>query len=434
MEQIRLVVPDWPYRLVQDGRAAGAAPVGPVEVVCDGGRVRLRSAAFTSEAAEVLTIAPLGDVSLEPGGGITAHGLVAGRGFHWQKRVDFSFVGAMEFRVCEGYLLAVNELPLESYLAGVITAEMSGACPLEFLKSQILVARAWVLAHSEDKHPGLPIDRCNDDCCQRYQGTTFLTPSAVRAVADTRGQVVFHASGGIIDANYSKSCGGIIEAPEHVWGVSKAGQRAGVDAPAGSAVARFLPVTEVNIGEYLGGAWLRQADCFCSPNVVPEDQLPRYLGSVDEGGSYFRWNVEYTREELERVLRAKYFSRLDPASAAELGTLTDLRPLRRGCSGRVIELGVHYLDPAGRPCVKVITDQYRIRDALHEKFLYSSAFDVRAERDGDGALARVTLRGAGWGHGAGLCQIGALGMALCGYEAVEIIGHYFADVETRTCY
>ena len=288
---------------------------GSAEVVVDAGRVRLRSPGFTCEPAAVLGIAPACNVPLEPGAGIKLRDLPTGRGFHWQKCAHFTLPVALEFRVHGDGLLAVNELSLEQYLAGVITAEMSGACPLEFLKSQVLAARAWVLAHTEAKHPGLPIDRCSDDCCQRYQGTTFLTPTAIQAVMATRGQVLLHAGGGIIDANYSKSCGGIIEAPEFVWGVNKPGQHCAVDAPAGSQVSRFLPVTDENLAEYLTGPWLRQADCFCGPNVVPEDQLSRYLGGVDEGGHYFRWSLSYARADLERVLAEKFFGGLERARA-----------------------------------------------------------------------------------------------------------------------
>jgi stage II sporulation protein D len=434
MRSIRLTIPDVPYRLMLDGRASQTPPAGAAEVVCEGQRVRFRTDGEVSEPAHVVGLVPAHDPPLERGAGVEVRGVLTGRGFHWQKRTHFRIPGAIEFRVADEHLLVVNELPLEQYLACVVTSEMSGACPLEFLRSQVLVARAWVLVHTEDKHPGLPIDRCNDDCCQRYQGTTFLTPSALEAVRSTRGQAIFHAGGGIIDANYSKSCGGIIEAPELVWGVHKPGQRSAVDAPKGSAMGRFLPVTQEKLSEYLDGPWLARTDCFCSPNIVPEGELPRYLGGVDVGGRYFRWTLRYNREDLEQVLLDKVFCRQDPSAPEALGTLTDLRPIRRGNSGRVIEMAVHYLDPMGNPQVHTITDQYRIRDSLHEKFLYSSAFDVRIERDGEGIPARIALNGAGWGHGAGLCQIGALGMALQGYDAAGIVSHYFADVSIRTCY
>ncbi|MEP0841717.1 MAG: SpoIID/LytB domain-containing protein [Phycisphaerae bacterium] len=433
MHAIRMVLPAAPCRILLDGREVGATVAGEAEVRADEAGVILEGAKGRIGPGTVLALEPARHRRLRHGEGVELRGLITGRGFHWQKRVALTLPGALEFHPADEGLLVVNVLPLEDYLACVLTSEMSGACPLEFLKSQVLVARSWVLVHSEDKHPGLPIDRCNDDCCQRYQGTSFLTDSAVLAVAGTRGRVICHSGGGILDANYSKSCGGVIEAPEFLWGAPKPGQRAAVDAPPAAPEHRFLPVTEANLAEYLAGDWIRRSEVYCSPSVVPEETLPRYLGGVDEGGAYFRWKLRHRREDLERLLRKKVLARR-PHGQAPLERLTALRPLRRGRSGRVIELEVGYLDPQGRPAVLVIHDQYHIRDALHEKFLFSSAFAVEAEPDGRGGVAAFTLTGAGWGHGAGLCQIGALGMALRGHDAEAIIHHYFDGVVMRACY
>lgn len=434
MNTVRMNVPSPGCRILLDGRAAGEVAAGTAEIVAHGANVVLGTSTGRVGPGSVLALVPIGPEPRRRGAGIELRNMVAGRGFHWQKRVTLTFPGRLEFRAAEGGLLAVNELPLEDYLAGVITAEMSGACPLEFLKSQVLVARSWVLVHTEDKHPAWPIDRCNDDCCQRYQGTSFLSETALRAVQETRGQALFGADGTIIDANYSKSCGGVIEAPEYLWGSRKAGQRAAVDAPAGTPEQRFLPVTERNLGEYLRGDWLQHSKIWCSPSVVPEDQLPRYLGGVDDGGQYFRWTRRYERDTLEQLLREKVFDRLAAAGAPTLAGLTDLKATQRGQSGRAIALEVHYLDSSGSPAVHTIEDQYNIRDALHEKFLYSSAFDVAVERGEDGRPTAFTLSGAGWGHGAGLCQIGALGMAMRGHNAEDIVRHYFDRIEVRSCY
>ena len=203
----------------------------------------------------------------------------------------------------------VNALPLEHYLSGVISGEMSGDCPAAFLESQCLVARSWVLAHTEAKHTELPIDCCNDDCCQRYHGTMDLTEAVLRAVESTRGRVLIDGDHRVVDANYAKCCGGVIESPENVWSVRKPGQRAAFDGPAESEAARFMPVTEDNLDDYLTGGWLAGTDVFCSPNVVDYHELSRYLGKVDVGGAYFRWRVRYDREDLERILHAKLFSR-----------------------------------------------------------------------------------------------------------------------------
>jgi stage II sporulation protein D len=315
-----------------------------------------------------------------------------------------------------------------------VAGEMSGESPVEFLKSQCVVARSWVLAHTEKKHTELPVDRCNDDCCQRYHGTTDLTDTVLGAVRDTRGLVLLDAEGRLIDANYSKSCGGISESPENVWSVSKSGQRAAVDAPAGSEAFRFFPVGQEHLDEYLTGAWLENTDVFCSPNVVPEKELPRYLSKVDEGGGHFRWRVSYRRAELEDILRHKFFHHQDPTAVAPLETLLDLRVLRRGLSGRASELEIVYLDPMGARRQVTVSSEYSIRDALHEQFLYSSAFNVQREDGSDGLAERFIFRGAGWGHGAGLCQIGALGMALRGYDCSAILTHYFEGISLQACY
>jgi len=454
MRQLRAEVPAQPYDLVVDGQRVGRVPAGNVELSVQAGRVRFADAGQTRAAGSVVRLVPIDPPASTQGSGVRLCDVVTGRGFHWQKRVTFSLEGCLEFRAFDGRLLGVNELGLEEYLQCVITSEMSGCCPLEFLKSQCVVARSWVLAHTEQKHTEWPVDRCNDDCCQRYHGTSYLTPQAVEAVVATRGQVVADASGRIIDANYSKSCGGIIEAPEHVWFTSKPGQRAAADAPADSAARRFMPVTDANFDEFLTGAWLADTDVFCSPTVVPDAELPQYLGSVDEGGGHFRWRVEYTRTELEELLQRKLgqvfasdapvpkqpvlVADVPPAvvhvRVPRIGQLHDLRVLERGPSGRASSLQIDYVSSDGQTCSILIRSEYRIREALYDKFLFSSAFKVEMERDSSGVPMTIRLLGAGWGHGAGLCQIGALGMAVKGYACRDILRHYFEGVDLRSLY
>src|SRR5688572_6060022 len=175
------------------------------------------------------------------GDGVLVKGVVAGRGFHWQKNVDQTLAGKLEIIPTPRGLVLVNELPLEWYLAGVITSEMSSKCPIEFFRSQVIAARSWLLAFTEPKHRGQPFDRCNDDDCQRYQGTGDLTPLAIEAVESTRGLCLV-AEGKVVDANYSKSCGGIVELPEHIWRGPKAGLGPQVDAPAKDEAWKFMPV------------------------------------------------------------------------------------------------------------------------------------------------------------------------------------------------
>ncbi len=428
---LQVRIPDAPHRI--DGLASPEqVRGGQVELRADSDVVSLHVGARPIGAAARLRLEPCDPSPLVRGQGLQLFGVVAGRGFHWERRIDPTFCGAFEFHAAGSHLLAINELPLETYLAGVIAAEMSGDCPLEFLRSQCIVARSWVLAHTEDKHSSHGIDRCNDDCCQRYQGTLDITPTVIDAVRSTRGQIILDESQQrIIDANYSKNCGGIIESPEHVWNVRKAGQRPAIDAPPASSARRFFPLREADLEEYLTGDWLRQADVFCSPAVVPERDLPRYLGKVDDGGGHFRWTIRYSRDQLEEVLRRKFFS---SRPADPLGTLTDLTVVARGDSGRAKQLRIDYRDPAGHSRSIDVHTEYAIRDALHPSFLYSSAFVVRIQRDDAGLPTTIELIGAGWGHGAGLCQIGALGMALQGHTAEAILHHYFSPIHIRSCY
>ncbi len=457
MTRVLIDIPHDQYELAADGRDLGFAPLGPAEIVVRDQTVHFSgSAADRSWSASILRLGSMDVGKPKRGAGVRLHDLVTGRGFHWQKRVSFSMLGTLEFRVADGCLLVVNELGLEDYLQGVITAEMSGECPLEFLKCQTVVARSWVLAYTEPKHTQWPIDRCNDDCCQRYHGTSYWTERAAAAVAATCGQVVTDANGRVIDANYSKSCGGIIESPEYVWFSAKTCQRAAVDAPSGSSAQRFMPVTDDNLAEYLTGEGPAHAEMFCSPHIVPDADLPRYLGSVDDGGGHFRWSVEYTRRELEELLRRKLahvFSeqaasastdepllvadlppRVVEAHAPLLHELRSLRVVRRGLSGRAIELEIAYADAGGSVHRILVRSEYRIREILHAKFLYSSAFQVVVDQGPGEAPERVRLRGAGWGHGAGLCQIGALGMAVKGHACADILRHYFEGVQIRAFY
>jgi SpoIID/LytB domain protein len=434
MRQVRLIIPDSPYRVWLDDMLGQMVQSTRLMALVESDRVVLRSGEQVMGPASVIRLVPQGDPPLVPGAGVHVRGVMTGRGFHWQKRIHPSLAGLLEFRVHDGSLLVVNDVPLEVYLAGVLTSEMSGDCPVEFLKSQALVARSWVLAFTMNKHPDVPIDYCNDDDCQRYHGTTHLTKEALDAVNATRGQVLIDANREIIDANYAKACGGISETPENVWFVAKAGLRAAVDAPAGSAAERFFPISEANLDEYLTGGWLQDVDIFCSPSVVSEEQYARYLGKVDEPNRYFRWKMRYNREDLEQVLRDKFFNRQDPGRVAALSTLLDLRVVRRGLSGRAIELDIRYCDPMGQTHSVIVRGQHKIRDAVHEKFLYSSAFKIEIDRDEHGLPRHIAFHGAGWGHGVGMCQIGALGMALRGYDCRQIVQHYFEGLDIFTCY
>jgi stage II sporulation protein D len=425
---VTLRTPEEGYELQVEGNApARIPPATDLTVTVAAARLRVTGFAEERHGPRVRILPPAGQV-LAAGRGILVRDIVAGRGFHWQKHVDQTFTGVIEVVPYGRGLVLVNELPLEEYLAGVITAEMSGACPLDLLKAQCLVARAWLLAMSEPKHEGQPFDRCNDDCCQRYQGTGDLTQMGMDAAAQTRGEILLTPGGDVLDANYAKVCGGVSEEPRHVWGFDKPGLSAVVDAPPGDPAHDFLPVTEENFDAYLDGSWVSSTRCYCSPQVVSMADIGRYLGRVDVVDAYFRWTVNYTQRELAALLR-KYLP-----DAAELDVVQDLRVTQRGVSGRASHLEIDWQDAAGKPRTTTLDSEYRIRRALSRKFLYSSAFRIDTQRDQDGLLSTITLRGAGWGHGAGLCQVGALGMALEGIDYRTICQHYYPEGRLERLY
>jgi SpoIID/LytB domain protein len=417
-ERVRAILPASPY-VLEDGTRRRPLPPGANLTVSVRGE-QCEGAVDDTEPfrAPSLRLIPVDPAQRTRGGGVLIRDLIAGRGFHWERRVDQTLSGVLEFRSGHSGVVLINEIPLESYLAGVITAEMSGACPPALLEAQCIVARSWLLAMTEPKHVDEPFDRCNDDCCQRYQGTDDLTEAALAAVARSRGRVLLEPGGGVLDANYSKSCGGVSETPENVWGHDKPGLSSVVDAPASDPLRQFARVSEANLDEFLNGPWLRQTQAYCSPNVVPVDQIGRYLGRVDSVDDYFRWTVRYDAEPFGQLLRTTL------PGAEALAEVAALSITKRGVSGRACELVAEWRDSSGGIHASRLRSEYAIRAALHEGFLYSSAISIRPEYAG-ARLAAVTLRGAGWGHGAGLCQIGALGMALRGIDSESICRHYY---------
>ncbi len=365
--------------------------------------------------------------TLAPRSGILLKGIVAGRGFHWRKEVDLYFPYTLEFHQKNNKLIVVNSLPLEPYLACVVTSEMSAQCPREFIKAQATAARSWMIVNLEGKHKGLPYTICNDDCCQRYQGTTYLSSEVAVSVDDCRGMFLIAPSGNVCSAFYSKCCGGIIERGSNIFGNMAEGLSESTDAPDESITNEFNPITEDTIREWVMGDWVKESDSFCSPNTCPENELPKYLGAVDEEGAYYRWRVGYTNEELVELLKRK-------ARMREIDEFVDFKVLKRGNSGRIHNLEIVYKDKSGKESTWRIGTQYAIRNALHDSFLFSSAFVWDYERTSSGGVARIILNGAGWGHGAGLCQMGALGMALKGYSYEDILHHYFDTATLKKGY
>lgn len=346
-------------------------------------------------------------------GQIILHDAPVGRSFHWEHREKLSYRGTMDFLVGnDGKLLAVNELPLEEYLISVNSSEMDARCPLEFLKAQTVAARSTILATAGKHHRQEPFDLCNGDHCQCYYGVVREGPASRRAVEQTRGEVLVF-EGRICDARYSKVCGGIMEANEHVWpGEPISYLRSGVDAPSPQAAEGFYPIN----GEEQARRWIEATpEAYCNPDVP---DLPDYLKYARD---YYRWRISYGRKELEEIIARK--------SGCDIGELLALKPLARGESGRLTRLEI-----VGQRESLMLCGELEIRRVLSQSHLYSSCFVVDYRRDSAGQIEKVLLRGAGWGHGVGLCQVGATMMAVRGKRYDQILAHYYRGTDLRRIY
>ena len=342
----------------------------------------------------------------------------AGRGFHWEKNIKIKVLGDVRISLKDGQLFVVNQVTLEKYTMCVATSEMNANCPPALLEAQTIAARSWLLAAEEQKHKDLGLDACNDDCCQRYQGVNNLTESAVAAGQSTHGKVLIYYHQ-ICDARYSKSCGGITENNENVWSEEPKPYLRSIQDSEGIPP----PMLHNSIGQK---SWfLSNPACFCSPDYVPEDELAAYLGNVDEKGNYFRWSVSLTQQELLESVNHK--------TGSDFEYIHSLIPLKRGSSGRIIRLNIDGTINNQSSTITVETE-YEIRHVLHPDFLFSSAFIIQTDFDDGSHPTHFHLKGAGWGHGVGLCQIGALGMALAGKSSGDILNHYFRSTELLKLY
>jgi len=362
------------------------------------------------------------------------HNVTIGNRFHWERTEDQTFQGDLILRLREnGTITAINEIPLEAYLKSVISSEMSGAAPLEFLKAHAVLSRSWVLAalnrSKEARETSGPpskgsekegevirwyeredhdlFDVCADDHCQRYQGiTNIISEQAEEAVRETRGRVIT-CQDKICDARYSKACGGITEDFGTAWGNKRIPYLASISDAS-------IPHRPIGTEEEARRWILSDPDAYC--HTTDEGLLEKILPQVDrETKTFFRWTIEVSRAELEEILREK--------SGVDFGTLRDIVPLRRGPSGRISRLQI-----TGTKRSMIVGKELEIRRWLSKTHLYSSAFVVTFEG------GRVIFHGAGWGHGVGLCQIGAAVMATRGFSAEEILRHYFRGTEMQKIY
>ena len=348
--------------------------------------------------------------------------VVIGVNFHWQRLETQTFRGSLRLLADGGKIWAINDLPVEDYLESVISSEMSAQSSLPLLMAHAVISRSWLMSQIDgntapntqashgdafirwyDHTDHTLFDVCADDHCQRYQGITKETsPNVAEAIRRTRGELLTYGDE-ICNARFSKCCGGAMEEFQYCWDDTPKPYLKGIgDTP--EATIPDLTVEE-NARQWI----LSSPKSFC--NTTDKRILSQVLNDYDqETTDFYRWRVSYTQEELSKLVEKKL--------GAGLGTITDMRPLKRGTSGRICELRI-----TGTKKTIVVGKELEIRRALSESHLYSSAFVV--EKQGD----TFTLIGAGWGHGVGLCQIGAAVMGDKGYAYDEILRHYYPGAE-----
>lgn len=377
------------------------------------------------------------EILLAPGASgrnvFTVRDVKIGIDFHWQRLQEQSFHGAVLLATQSASTFnLVNVISLEDYLASVISSEMSADAPLEFLKAQAITARSWLVAMLAKKasprfippqekdevlvwqdvndHRGF--DVCADDHCQRYQGITRIISKGVREAIDATRGIFLTQHGKICDARYYKCCGGQTDVFATAWEEASFLYLSSIT----DHTEAHAPVDH----EEDAAAWLRSnPPAYC--NTADPDILRRILPAFDlETLHFYRWRVEYSREELEEILKAK--------SGIDFGELSALEPLARGPSGRIYRLKIE-----GSRRTVIVGKELEIRRWLSPTHLLSSAFVVSAQRKG-GVISRFTLEGGGWGHGVGLCQIGAAVMAVKGFTAEDILAHYFSGALLRKLY
>jgi SpoIID/LytB domain protein len=364
--------------------------------------------------------------------------VVIGINFHWERKENQTFRGALRLIVENEMITAINIINMEDYLTSVISSEMSVNASLELLKAHAVISRSWLLAQMNkskdtvkdnafvetvdeiirwyDREDHANYNVCADDHCQRYQGITrtFANMSIVeKAINETRGQALMYADE-ICDARFYKCCGGMTEEFQNCWN--------DVRYPYLTAVRDVRDVrqdgcsNDVDLSnEEEARKWiLSDPPAFC--NTHDKDILHQVLNNYDtETIDFYRWKTVYSNYDLSKLIQKR--------SGIDFGEIQDLIPLQRGASGRITRLEI-----VGDKRTMVIGKELEIRRILSESHLYSSAFVVEKQDD------TFILKGAGWGHGVGLCQIGAAVMGEQGYKYDEILLHYYKGAEIKQIY
>jgi SpoIID/LytB domain protein len=371
----------------------------------------------------------------------TLHAVTIGVDFHWQRNEDQVFKGSLKLMIENDMITAVNVLSVEDYLISVISSEMRATSSEEFLKAHAVISRSWLLAQIEksnkikaegknyiactiteneivrwyDREDHQNYDVCADDHCQRYQGITrAFSPAVVKVINETYGEVLTY-DGSICDTRYYKCCGGMTELFENAWEpVNHPYLQCITDNPAAPAGYDTGLSNEDAAEKWIKGS----PEAFC--NTSDWKVLSQVLNDYDqETNDFFRWKVTYSQKELSDLVKTR--------TGIDFGLITDLVPLVRGASGRVTRLKIE-----GILKTMIIGKELEIRKSLSKTHLYSSCFFVEKLSGDDGT--RFVLNGAGWGHGVGLCQIGAAVMGSKGYSYSDILMHFFRDALLEKIY
>lgn len=338
---------------------------------------------------------------------ITVSNVMIGIQFHWQRYEDLDYRGLIEVGFNNhGKLVVINELDLENYLVSVNSSEMTPDCPIGLLEAQTVVARNTVLATMGKHHYNTNFHLCSDDHCQCYQGKKREQSISRQAVENTWGEVLLHEAE-ICDTRYSKICGGIMEAYQNVWEnrnipymVSGIDSDQPIDYPANTEEkAKNLIDSDI--------------PAYCNTGRYP---LPPRLANLYSTQNLFRWEVIYHRQELEQLISEK--------TGQDIGELEDIIPLTRGDSGRLI-----YIELVGSKKKIKIGKELEIRRVLSKSHLYSSCFYIEKKLDDRGKVEQIILKGGGWGHGVGLCQVGATVMAMKNIPYQKILNHYYKNTQ-----
>jgi SpoIID/LytB domain protein len=363
--------------------------------------------------------------------------------FHWERKERQRFIGTLKIIKDNGKLIAINIISIESYLSSVISSEMNAKSSLQLLKAQAIVSRGWLLSQLQrskelkkektklnnefiteneiirwyDREDHKYFDVCADDHCQRYQGITkIISDVALQAIEQTKG-IVLTYDDKLCDARYSKSCGGITESFCNVWEpIHIAYLTTVIDYKYEPENFDLNFDSEINASKWIRG----NVPSFC--NLTDKKIISQVLNNFDqETKDFYRWKVEYTQEELGELINFN--------THIDFGNIIDLIPLERGDSARIIKLKIK-----GTKKELIFGKELEIRRILSKTHLYSSAFVVEKSNIKNEIPQNFTIYGAGWGHGVGLCQIGAAYMASKGYQFDEILSHYFTGTKLKKLY